>query len=307
MTWRSLNNPIYQWVTTINRILKVEDPPTLTGSILYIASDYSGTEKSSRYRVSAIVCADIEKSIRWEMQRREARRRYMADGRRMSYKALSDRQRARALLPFLDAATEITGLCLVTIVHRDILHLCANSGDYDKIRVAAGLKARWKNRELEEALRLTHLIAVVIGGLSQPSQNIYWISDQDDLFANSERNQDMTRLLSFYSSHYTKHSLGELGMGTTEIDEGDRFDEDLSAVADLVAGAVSETTNRLSELCGGRIPHNLAVEYLKPFIPKTEVIARWFFSQTGELRRAAILFEKRDTGFSVSRHQMLTD
>src|SRR5687767_15340318 len=49
--------------------------------------------------------------------------RSLADGRRMAYKSLSDRQRAQALVPFLAAAEEIPGLCLVTIINREIRHL----------------------------------------------------------------------------------------------------------------------------------------------------------------------------------------
>jgi hypothetical protein len=67
-------------------------------------------------------------------------------------------------------------------------------------------------------------------------------------------------MLSSWSSHYVKHNLGELGIGTTSIDEGDRIEEDLAAVADLVAGAAAEVVTRMAEQCGGRIPRDLAVE-----------------------------------------------
>lgn len=275
---------------------------------MYIASDYSGTNKSSRYHVSVILCADLESSADWLVLRREVRRKYLADGRRMSYKGLSDRQRAKALVPFLAAAEYIHGLCFVVIINNAIRNLCLNPGDYDRMRKVTELQGRWKDKELEEALRLTHFVGFLIGGLSQPNQNIFWISDEDNLFANASRSQDMARLLSSYSSHYAKWPLGELGVGTTAIDEGDRIDEDFAAVADLVAGGVAETTTRLSETCGGRIPHNLAVEYVKKFLPKADLVARWLWLGKSNLRRVAVLFEKqRGGGFSVSRQQMVAE
>lgn len=308
MAWKHISTPLYPWVKTIDRILTVENPPTMNGSTMYIASDYSGINKNNRYHVSVILCADLEASGNWGFLRHKVRQQYLADGRRMSYKGLSDRQRAKALVPFLSAAEYIHGLCFVVIINKAIRHLCLNADDYDKMRTVAELRARWKDKELEEALRLTHFVGCLIGGLSHPNQNICWISDEDSLFANKVRSKDLARLLSSFSSHYTKYPLGELGIGTTAIDEGDRIDEDFASVADLVAGAIAETTTRLSETCGGHIPHSLAVEYTKEFLPKADLIARWFWLGKSNLRRVAVLFEKqRDGGLSVSRHQMLAE
>ncbi len=308
MAWRSLQNPIYPWVRTLDRIITSVAPANMRGPTMLIASDYGGIGKRSRYRVNAYLCVDLEACTEWELSRRAVRRRHLADGRRMSYKDLSDRRRAEALVPFLSAAEEIHGLCVAMVFNKTLRDLCLNSGDYQKMRDVARLEARWKDRELEEVLRQTHVVACLTGGLSQPGQNIYWISDEDDLFGNLKRSGDVARLLSSFSSHYAPHPLGELGIGTTALDEGDRADEDLAAVADLVAGGLAETTNRLSEVCGGRIPANLAVEYTKKFLPKADLIARWFWTGGGPLRRVAILFEQQPGGqYSVSKHEMITE
>jgi hypothetical protein len=306
MTWRNIPEPLYPWARTINRILRVEDPPNMSGPTMLLASDYGGIDKKYRYHVSTILCADMEASIGWETLRRDVRSRYLSDGRRMSYKALNDNQKKRALVPFLAAAEHIHGLCLVIIVNKSIRHLCLNSAaDYQKMREVAQLKAQWRDQALESLLRMTHLVGFVEGGLSQPGQNIYWISDEDSLFANPVRHGDVARLLSSYSSHYVKHDLGELGVGTTSIDEGDRIEEDLASVADLVAGGVSEVMTRMAEHCGGRIPTNLAVERTESFLPKADLIARWLWLGKSNLRRVAVLFEKQPQGFSCSRYQML--
>lgn len=305
MAWKSVSEPLYPWVKTMDRILTVEDPPTISGPTMLIASDYSGTDKKSRYEVTALLCCDMEGSFDWEILRRSVRRQYLADGRRMSYKALNDAKRSRALTPFLSAAECIYGLCLVIIINKSIRHLCLNdASDYKKIRELAQLKARWKDRELESVLRLTHFVSWLMGSMSQQGQNVYWISDEDSSFANLVRHADVATLLSKYSSHYVKHELGESGVGTTSMDEGDRLEEDLTAVADLAAGGLSEVLNRLAESCDGRIPTNLALERNQRFLAKADLISRWFWLGRSNLRRVAILFEKHPNGFSCSRFQM---
>ena len=308
MPWRSLEAPIFPWVKTLDRIMTFENPPRTTGPTLMLASDYAGTSGKSRYSVCSVVCADVQRSARWEMARRQVRRGYMADGRRMSYKALSDRQRAQALDAFLAAANEIQGVCLVVAVSRKIRHLCLcqSAAHYQRLRTESGLRARWKDEELEEVLRVTQLIACLVGGMSRPRQNIYWISDQDSMFANTKRHRDVIRLLSSFSGHYVKHPLGQLGVGTTAIDEGDRLEEDLAAIADLTAGAVAEATNKLSEACGGTIPSQLAVDYPPGIIPKAERIANWLWSPVGTLRRVVMLFERHSDGaMSVARYNLI--
>jgi hypothetical protein len=308
MPWRKLRNPVCPWVVTVDRILQSSDPVTIEGPTLVIASDYAGIDKRSRYRVNVYLCVDLVGSMEWDILRRQVRRRYLADGRRMSYKQLSDRQRANAVLPFLSVAEQIHGICVVTIVNKALRYLGLPPNGYEEMRRVASLEAPWKNRELEEAVRAAHFIACLVAGLSQPGHNIYWISDEDNMFGNPKQTHDVARLLSSFTSHYILHILGDLGIGTTTLDQGDRLEEDLTAIADLVAGGIAETTNRLSESRGGRIPANLAVRYADEFLPKADLSARWFWVGAGRLRRVAILFEQQMDGqYSVSKYEMASE
>jgi hypothetical protein len=298
---------MYGWVRTIDRIIASVRPDPIDGPTLMIASDYGGTNARSQYRVNVFLCVDFEHSARWDILRAEVRRQYLADGRRMSYKSLADRRRSDALIPFLIAADELRGLCVAIVTNKTIRHLCLSPAEYDKIREVASFEGRWKDRELEEALRATHIVGCLVGGLSQPGQNVYWVSDEDSLFANASKSQDVARLLSSWSSHYAPHSLGQLGIYTTVLDERDRRDEDLVAIADLVAGGLTETTNRLADQCG-LIPAKVAIQYSQEFLPKADLMARWFWFGSGSLRRVAVLFEPTvDGGFHVSKHEMLRD
>jgi hypothetical protein len=98
------------------------------------------------------------------------------------------------------------------------------------------------------------------------------------------------------------HSLGNLGVGTTKIDEEDRIDEDLNAIPDLMSGAVAEAATALAHACGGSIPIRVAVPLDKPLTPKTDLIYSWIADNQYSLQRAVTVIEKRHPkGFSVSK------
>ena len=68
------------------------------------------------------------------------------------------------------------------------------------------------------------------------------------------------------------HQLGELSVGTTQIDEGDLVEEDLTAVPDLVAGAIAEVTTAIARENHGRIPIGLVLPLPAKLAEKTEVL-----------------------------------
>ena len=108
-------------------------------------------------------------------------------------------------------------------------------------------------------------------------------------------------MLGKFSGLYVRHPLGELGIGTTILDEGDRLEEDLAAIPDLAAGAISEITTKLSRKSGRKIPRGLAIPYTYNFSAKTEIIGSWLMDNTQKLKRTIIVFEKEENGFSVFR------
>lgn len=296
MSWSPLPDPLFPWVRTLDRVLGTADVPVVGGPSLAIYSDYCGESKASGYRVFVLLCFGAEEAVPWEVARRAWRAKFLPDGRRMAYKRLADRQRWTALQPLLAAAERIPGLCLAFIRSKRIRHLCFGEAHYARLKELAGLSARWSDAELEDAVLITHLISCVTGGLSRPYQDVTWISDEDALLANDSRKADVAALLSRWSSHYVKHPLGDLGIGTTKLDEPDRRDEDCAAVADVVAGALAEVMTKVSRACGGRLPCSVAVPYDEPFLVKADVVANWFWRGSGSLRRVAVIVDKEADG-----------
>jgi hypothetical protein len=303
--WRHLSNPIYPWVRTIEKIVCAIRPPALTGSTLYVASDYSDAVKSHLYDVFSVLYVDLEQSSEWEQRRRLVRSQHMPDGRRMCFKALNDRKRQKALIPFLEAANTIHGLAVTVAVRRSIRDLCTSEGFFQQCAVELQLDPGWRLASFERMVRVIHLISLLSGGLSQPRQNIFWVSDQDSMFANLARTSDVKKMIERFSSHYVPHQLGKLGLGTTAIDECDRMDEDLNAIPDLMCGAVAEVTSAVATEFEGHIPIPLAVQRSVRLSPKSELIYSWISDQSYRLRRAVIVFDNsRGGGLGVSKFDM---
>jgi hypothetical protein len=224
----------------------------------------------------------------------------------MSFKALSDRRRRAVLKAFLGAALNMSGLCFVVLVNRAIKHLCfRTAADYDRLRETASLQSRWKDRELEEAVRTTYTVAMLVGGMSQPNQAVTWLSDEDNLFSNERHSADVARLLGNFTDHHVKHPLGVRGIGTTALDEGDRAIEDIVAVPDLIAGAVTELANSVADVCGGRIPSYLAIDYRGKVSAKSDIISSWLWETPGKLARVVARIDTVEQGaYAVSKWDM---
>ncbi len=303
--WNPIRVPLYPWVPTMEKIISAHELPILSGPVITITSDYSGSHKSSNYQIISVLYVDLEFSQGWEFQRRKIREQYLRDGRRLSFKALNDRQRQKALIPFLKSTELIHGLSVTLVINKSIRKLYVSKADIVSACQSFGLQCNWKPQALENAMQVAHLMSILIAGLSHPKQNIYWISDEDELFANLQRIQDLQRIIGKYSGHYVKHELGELGMGTTSLDEGDRFEEDLNAIPDLIAGTVAEVSTRLSKSIGGRIPTSIAVPYYGDLSTKSDILSSWIWDKSSRLKKIVIIFEDHGQGrFSVANLSM---
>lgn len=299
--WAPLRH-LYPWGQTIERIIRTLAIPPLDGPVIYVASDYGGAHNASLFETVSVLYLDMQASSEWEYRRRAVRKRYLSDGRRMAFKKLNDSKRQDALVPFLDAANRITGLLLTLAVRKSIQNLCSDEELFAYSKKQLSLDNGMNYASFERMLRIVNLVAMLSGGLSKHGQSIYWISDEDALFANDRRSQDLKKILDRWSGHYVAHPLGEVGVGTTMIDEGDRTDEDLNAIPDLAAGAVAEVTTALAQACGGTIPIKIEVPFDHKLSPKTELIYSWIEDDKYSLQRAVIVIEKQHPkGFSVAK------
>jgi hypothetical protein len=282
--WAFINRIPLPWLQKLYLQLPKGKIPILNGEMVLVGSDTSGTQRGSRYVVVGVLIMDADNSRTWNRDRLLIRRDILRDGRRMSYKNMNDGQRRAALVPFLEAADRIRGLCVVMAFDKRLGKLCTAKELYERAKREGIIKGNWGPNSFEQMMRTVQLVSSLLASVVVKGQHIYWISDLDECFATEQKKTDTARMISAFTSEYVRHDLGELGVGTTEIDEGDRLEEDLTAVPDLAAGAICDLVNRMHQHLG-------TFPLIPTFVPslrsKTDLISSWFFSTGGTLVKLA--------------------
>jgi hypothetical protein len=202
------------------------------GSTLVVTSDYGGQHKTSTHESFSFLIADLKFCWLWDDARQRVRTNHSIQNRRMSYKAMNDRRRKEALLPFLRAANTIPGVLATVIVDKSFMRSL-------RITVAERSElpkemAQWPAQVLTKMVFVLHLGALFISGLSREGQNILWMSDNDDFVANDQRVIELTPLFAGMIGQYSQRPMGHFRFGTMKCDNGDLFIEDMASLPDLV-------------------------------------------------------------------------
>jgi len=204
--------------------------------------DFGGAHRGALFNTYAFLALDVDENAPWFAGQRMFRRNVLT-ARRMSFKALSDRDRRKALPTFLDGANSIDGGLAVFAVAKNIDSLflaVQTNGDRER------LLAPWKPNVREHLLRVTHLSAAVIATATSPGQNLLWIADEDEIASNDRQLVALTQLVARIFSNALTHDLGHIRVGTTGSDNGSLELEDLVAICDLAAGSICEAVSAMA-------------------------------------------------------------
>lgn len=265
--------------------------PFLTrGRTLLLIADFGGHHQKQHFDTYTFLILDIAKNREWLARQHHFRNDLLRNRRRMSFKALNDGIRRRALIPFMRAAAGIEG-CLVQFAISKVGGSLFTGASNEELS-RESLK-RWKPNVQERLLRVLHLSAFLLSGLSAAGQDVLWIIDEDDIAANVTMLTDLTELFARVMSSYSSHTLGHLRCGTTAtVDDGTLVFEDLAAIADLTTGA-------LGELCTGFITDDvfprkgLITPLPRNLTWKTKLIASWMAEPGFPIRRHTTILELR--------------
>ncbi|MBI4474180.1 MAG: hypothetical protein HY646_16030 [Acidobacteria bacterium] len=260
-----------------------------------VGSDYSGDHETKTYRVYTFLLVDTDASPSWPAVRQRVRDEFLPDGRRLSFKRLGDRHRLAALRPFLQAADEFTGVCATIIINKRFERLSTGPATLSVWKALHGVRGKWDSTSFEAMVRVVHLFSMLIARWSKPRMHVSWVTDQDSIVANDERLTDLLELCGRMAGVFVQHSLGELAINTTAIDDRSRAFEDFVAIPDLVAGAMAELVSVWS-----RQPdwHGEAEMTLPPtsLSHKTNIVTDWFWYAGSGLTRAAIIVDQTEDG-----------
>jgi hypothetical protein len=297
--WRHLDNPALGMMNMFSDIIRREEIShtnlltDLRGTpTVFVASDYGGMHAGASYQSMSFVFVNPENLLAWDTTRCSLRDRLRLGSRRMSYKALNDGRRRRALSPFLEAANLIPGILVSVLIDRGVQTVFERGTPNGLVAIRSELFPDWNAAVVERALRVVHLVSFFLAGLTAPGQDVLWITDEDDIVANEARLRQLVSVFARISSHYLTHSLRHLRIGTSRSDTGRRDLEDLLAIADLSAGSLQEGVKKQGVPTG---------EFWLPSptdLPaKTRSILDWFADGTTLLKRLVyVLDETPDSG-----------
>ena len=291
--WKFADNIPYSWMKVLVDKLRPLAYPALAGPTLMVYSDYSGSTRDSRFETISFLFVDLAAARMWDGMRREVRARFLPDYRRMGFKGLNDSHKRNALPWFLRAADHLHGFCCVIAVEKRVGKMCIREEMIPAITSGGILQSQWGGKSLERMLRVVNFLGILMAILTHPGQSIFWISDEDEMFANPVKALDTKRMLECFTTAYIRHPLGEVGLGTTTIDEEDRFDEDCAAIPDLVAGSTAELVTSLVQE-HGTLP-DVPVQ-LQSLSRKSEIVTDWFFSSRSSLAKCGILCSFKGQG-----------
>ena len=245
---------------------------------------------------------DFESSVQWEVQRQLVRRNIIKDSRRMAFKNLEESVRKRALPAFLQAADQMVGLCLCVAINKRISYLGGGQNFFEQLVKEKILKAKWTFESFERMARMTHFISLLIAGLCSEGQNVFWVSDEDEMFESAQKSEDTLRILTMHQKMNVSTNLGTLRAGTTKMDAGDRFEEDITAIADIAAGAFGELVMKLKPDPEGSIANAFNDELIAALSGKSDVLLSWLADEKQSLKRISLLFDRRSDGkFRVAK------
>ncbi len=266
-------------------------PLLRTADCLFVASDYGGEHNEASYQTITFLLADITDVAIWQLERERIRRTLLPDGRRMAFKNLNDRIRRRAMEPFLQSADQLPGLLATFAISKAIDSLFVHEGrlapfllDFDVLRDLPCSVA-------EKLLRVVHLLSLLIAGFSGPGQDLFWATDEDSIAANPTRVRNLIAALVRVSSHYLPHGLRHLRVATSKQDRGDLSLEDLLAIPDIAAGALSAAlTSMLGN--GGAPFRGLWLPPSESISRKAQLAMNWFSDNTQALRRLVVVIDE---------------
>lgn len=167
----------FPWIENFYNAVLANGRPELTGPTLLITSDYSGNNKKSKFVTSSILILDMNKAGDWNKQRHNVRETFLPNGREMSFKKLNDAYRRRALIPFLDAANLVQGLCVTIAMLKELYSFTRNGLLLENVIERASFpKGKWKVEPFEEMFITVYFVSLLIAAFAIPNQNIYWVS-----------------------------------------------------------------------------------------------------------------------------------
>jgi hypothetical protein len=294
--FRKLNDEDAGFINDISNIIAIEKwknpfliPNLSTEKSIFVFSDYSfvqGNYKTYSFMIIGRTGADYFNGIR-----KRLRKDFFLDNRRMSYKGLNDTKKLNALQSFLSCVGAVDGLIMTFVVDKRLDFVFA-----EQFLEMWPELSEIKKTTLEEMLRVVHFGGLAIMNAFSKSQNIIWVTDNDAIVANDRLKHLFGNIAetSIRTKFLKNEEVGKIGFAVTDIDNGTLEIEDFVSIPDLVAGAICETFDRLSQ---NKLHITSKITIFLPKVKnKTSIICEWIAKTVCPLKKIGIVLDKFGEG-----------
>src|ERR1700733_4253990 len=190
----------FPWLEGFYAAVRTVKAVPLPGSHIILGSDYGGNSGTSKYLSYVFVLSDEDNSSLYPSLQQHVRSHFLPDGRRMSFKQLGDRKRRDALMPFLESAEALSGICIAILVHKDFRFVTTTKKDLDIWRTIRPTAGKWTIHAFETMARIVHFAAILVSICACPLHHLCWITAEDEIVANKDRLVDVIE--------FTVHVIG---------------------------------------------------------------------------------------------------
>ena len=299
MAWKRLEDPRFGLANRISdaiSALEWREPDSLVdvrrSQEFLLACDFAGAHSEAHYEAFAFLLGAIAQTGPWMQAREEVRYRLLNGRGEMSYKGLNDARRQRALAPFLLAANLFPGNLVVVMVSKKLKRVFDNPGDQVLVPELVVAVRNWNAKSFHRLLLVATIGALLTSGLAASSQDILWVTDQDEIAPNPTKHNHAGHVIHHCLERYAPDLRGLLTFATTEAN-GDHFlMRDAVAITDSAAGCLVDAfgaPKRGSE-------RGLWVSPASSLTRKAQVILDWFAQRDHTLRRLVICLDESDDG-----------
>jgi hypothetical protein len=205
---------------------------------------------------------------------------------------------AAALGGFLRAADRLRGLLLTVAVEESV-----GAMSPDGLPEWEG-KPVWKPDVYEHVVRVSHLVSLLVAGLSREGQDVAWCTDRDEIAATPPQQRMLAKHVARTHDLYRRHLMG----GLTVKDNGNEPDmrwTDFLSVTDLAAGAFGKVLDCHQERIRSAGPSVRERFDLDGTKPKDRQILDWYVAKGRPLRRLFLMIDQNREEDSAARPHVI--
>jgi hypothetical protein len=208
-----------------------------------ILSDYGGESNDSQYKTYSFLFCSHNNLGLFDNRMTRIRDQYGLNKplKEITYKDMHYGPLSRAVSDYLIALNNyVPGLLFTLILEKGISSVFSSNSPKAQRELAALLDEAdfgvWKKQGAEKLLLVVHIIAYFLALLSMNKQGVFWMTDNDEIAANSDRFNRTLNLLYSILPVYTTNTFTALAGATPFVDKHPET-MDLLSATDIVAGA----------------------------------------------------------------------